>query len=60
MIVQHAYLDNRSSLLKNFLNQVAYVKLVKFTAHAAAADIFGPAAHRRRRPKLTGAPPPTQ
>src|SRR6218665_729424 len=27
--------------------------------HDAAADFLGPAA-RRRRPKLTGAPPPTQ
>jgi len=27
---------------------------------AATADFFGPAARRRRRPKLTGEPPPTQ
>jgi len=26
----------------------------------AATDFFGPAAHRRSQPKLTGAPPPTQ
>src|SRR6218665_134219 len=32
--------------------------LAAHAAHAAAADLFGPAARRRRRPKLTGAPPP--
>jgi len=45
-------------LLKNSRNK--YAKLDNFIAHTAAVDIFGPAA-RRRRPKLTGAPPtPTQ
>jgi len=36
------------------------VNLKKNFLAAHAADIFGPAARRRRRPKLTGAPPPTQ
>jgi len=58
IIVQHAYLDNRSSLLKMFWNK--YAILENFTAHAALRrQYFGPAT-RRRRPKLTKAPPPTQ
>ena len=58
LIVQHAYLDNRSSLIKILWNK--YGKLVNLTARAAAAaDFFGPA-RRFRQPKLTGALPPTQ
>ena len=33
MVVQRAYLDNRSSLLKNFW--IKYAKLENLTAHAA-------------------------
>ena len=50
IIVQHAYLDNRSSLPKTFWNK--YAKLKNFTVHAAPCraatdDKNWPACHRR-------------
>ena len=57
IIVEHPCLHNRSYLLKNFETSIRNLSTSPPTPRRAA-DLLGRC--RCRRPKLTGAPPPTQ
>ena len=62
VIVQHAYFYSMELLCWKPLKQVGLCETGELIRprRAATVDLFGPAARRRRWPKLTGAPPPTQ